>query len=262
MVGKPGHAYAWKVVHARLNARTSRAPVASVPRLDLLRRRSSAVESASMGLSGPGRPLDYGLQAEYGRRFRRDFGGVRVHTDRSAAASATALGATAYTLGNSIVFGPGRYSPGTTAGRRLIAHELAHVAQQDTRESGISGSARLDPSPPAEAEAREAARADDVAGGTGTTTLHPVGAGAIQRQTPDDENKPKTEAKPPPAPTTATPPATTASSASTASPASTATQATQPRRVIDMSALRDLYFGPAKPQPSPGSAEPGNAPSQ
>lgn len=208
-----------------------------------------------MAVSGPGRPLDYALQAEYGRRFRRDFGGVRVHTDRSAAASATAIGATAYTLGQSIVFGPGRYSPGTTAGRRLIAHELAHVAQQDTRDSGTSGSARIDPSPPAEADAREAARAADVADGTGTSTLHPVGGGAIQRQTTDDENKPKTEAKPPPAPTTATPPATTAS------PASTATQATQPRRVIDTSALRDLYFGPSKAQPSPDSAEPGNAPS-
>jgi len=178
---------------------------------------------------------------------------VRVHTDPSAAASATALGATAYTLGQSIVFGPGRYSPETVAGRRLVAHELTHVAQQGMQDGGGSGSVRVDPSPAAEAEAAEAARVGDVAGGTGTSTLHPVGGVAIQRQTTEEENKPKTQTEPPSSSTTAALPATTPS------PPGNATQAPPPRRVIDTSSLRDWQFRPYQSQRSPDSAEPKNA---
>jgi hypothetical protein len=60
---------------------------------------------------------------------RHDFGGVRVHTDAKAAASALALNARAYTVGGHIVFAEGQYDPVSSAGRELIAHELAHVAQ-------------------------------------------------------------------------------------------------------------------------------------
>jgi hypothetical protein len=63
-------------------------------------------------------------------RFGADFGHVRVHTDDRAAASARAVAARAYTVGSHLVFGDGTYSPGTTSGRRLLAHELAHVVQQ------------------------------------------------------------------------------------------------------------------------------------
>jgi hypothetical protein len=57
---------------------------------------------------------------------------VRVHTGPDAAASARSLGARAFTVGAHIVFGENEYTPGTTGGRRLIAHELAHVQQQAT----------------------------------------------------------------------------------------------------------------------------------
>ena len=60
-----------------------------------------------------------------------DFGGVRLHTDGQAAASAAAIGAKAYTIGNHIVFGAGQYRPETAEGRELLAHELAHVVQQN-----------------------------------------------------------------------------------------------------------------------------------
>jgi outer membrane protein OmpA-like peptidoglycan-associated protein len=59
-----------------------------------------------------------------------DFGQVRVHTDARAAESASAVGALAYTVGQDIVFGAGQYQPQSTAGKRLLAHELAHVVQQ------------------------------------------------------------------------------------------------------------------------------------
>jgi Domain of unknown function (DUF4157)/D-alanyl-D-alanine carboxypeptidase/Zinc carboxypeptidase len=59
-----------------------------------------------------------------------DFSRVRIHTDSKAAESARAVNAKAYTVGSQIVFGAGYYSPDSASGRHLIAHELAHVAQQ------------------------------------------------------------------------------------------------------------------------------------
>jgi hypothetical protein len=64
------------------------------------------------------------------QRFGHDFSKVRVHSAASAAQSATDVMAHAYTVGHDVVFGAGQYAPGTHAGRRLIAHELAHVVQQ------------------------------------------------------------------------------------------------------------------------------------
>jgi hypothetical protein len=81
-------------------------------------------------LRGGGRPLDAGARAYFEPRFGTDFGHVRVHQDAGAAGTARALNARAYTLGRDIVFGPGEYSPATPAGKRLLAHELAHVIQQ------------------------------------------------------------------------------------------------------------------------------------
>ena len=63
-------------------------------------------------------------------RFGADFAPVRVHTDGDAAGGAAAVAARAYTVGNDIVFGAGEYAPGSETGRRLLAHELAHVMQQ------------------------------------------------------------------------------------------------------------------------------------
>jgi hypothetical protein len=60
---------------------------------------------------------------------RFSFADVRVHAGPRAAESARAVGAAAFTVGSSIVFGDGYYAPGTQAGRALLAHELAHVAQ-------------------------------------------------------------------------------------------------------------------------------------
>ena len=55
---------------------------------------------------------------------------VRIHTDSHAAESAREVGALAYTVGRHIVFGAGHYAPTTSAGKLLLAHELAHVGQQ------------------------------------------------------------------------------------------------------------------------------------
>lgn len=59
-----------------------------------------------------------------------DFSRVRIHTDEKAASSAHAMQALAYTVGNNIVFNRDQYSPNTSFGKRLLAHELTHVVQQ------------------------------------------------------------------------------------------------------------------------------------
>src|SRR5262249_47021098 len=63
-------------------------------------------------------------------RLGQDFSQVRVHTGEAAAAAAAALRARAFATGNDIVFADGRYDPASDKGRRLLAHELVHVAQQ------------------------------------------------------------------------------------------------------------------------------------
>lgn len=59
-----------------------------------------------------------------------DLDEVRIHTGGNAAAAARSLEASAFTIGNHVVFGEGAYRPGTAAGDALIAHELTHVEQQ------------------------------------------------------------------------------------------------------------------------------------
>jgi len=82
-------------------------------------------------LANGGGSLPDGLRADMEQRFCHDFGRVRLHTHALAVESAVAVGARAYTVGSDVVFAAGEYAPDTDAGRRLIAHELAHVVQQD-----------------------------------------------------------------------------------------------------------------------------------
>ncbi|HYW84179.1 MAG TPA: DUF4157 domain-containing protein, partial [Spirochaetia bacterium] len=81
-------------------------------------------------LRSPGQPLDETSRAYFEPRFGHDFSRVRVHTGAPAAQSAREVHAHAYTVGEDIVFGADRFAPATHDGRRLMAHELAHVVQQ------------------------------------------------------------------------------------------------------------------------------------
>lgn len=81
-------------------------------------------------LRSPGQPLDPATRTFMEPRFGHDFSKVRVYADNSAAKSARALHALAYTVAPNIVFGAGQYAPHTHAGQRLLAHELTHVVQQ------------------------------------------------------------------------------------------------------------------------------------
>jgi hypothetical protein len=92
--------------------------------------QASAPGAVGDAVRGPGQALDAETRAFFEPRLGRDLGAVRIHADSRAARSAKALGARAYTHGNHVVFAAGRFSPGTPQGRELLAHELAHVAQQ------------------------------------------------------------------------------------------------------------------------------------
>lgn len=81
-------------------------------------------------LRSPGRPLEAGARGFMEPRLGRDLSDVRIHTGPLASRSAEAVTARAYTVGRNIVFRSGEYAPDTTEGRRLLAHELAHVLQQ------------------------------------------------------------------------------------------------------------------------------------
>lgn len=81
-------------------------------------------------LQSSGRSIDPATSTYMETRFGHDFSHVRIHSDTAAARSARAVNAKAYTLGRDVVFASGQYTPGTTEGRRLLAHELAHVLQQ------------------------------------------------------------------------------------------------------------------------------------
>jgi hypothetical protein len=91
---------------------------------------SQAPPSVHDALSSPGRPLPSDLQEEMGQRFGHDFSNVRLHSGSVAEQSAEELHAKAYTVGQDIVLGAGHSLSESGEGRRLMAHELAHVVQQ------------------------------------------------------------------------------------------------------------------------------------
>jgi len=95
------------------------------------------IESRIRTLRGSGQPLPKSIRAFFEPRFGYDFSYVRIHTDPEAAKLARALNAEAFTYGRDIYFGEGRYNPNTLTGKRLLAHELAHVVQQTLCNSRI-----------------------------------------------------------------------------------------------------------------------------
>jgi outer membrane protein OmpA-like peptidoglycan-associated protein len=106
-------------------------------------------------LRSSGQPLEAGVRADMESRLGHDFSRVRVHADERAAASARGVDALAYTVGRDVVFDSARYAPHTIEGRQLLAHELAHVVQQD---EATGGDLRVaPPDSPHEREADDAA---------------------------------------------------------------------------------------------------------
>jgi hypothetical protein len=88
-----------------------------------------ATTAVAAALAGPARRLDGGDAGLFAARLGIDPGRVRVRDGTEADRAARSVGARAFALGEDLVFARGEYRPETPGGRRLLAHELAHVAQ-------------------------------------------------------------------------------------------------------------------------------------
>jgi len=145
--------YMGKVAHDddKVNVISAPTPGGSTPvteSINVLPKReagANALPGPESGLDAPGlvydalrssaEPLGEHEKSWAKAHFRHDFSQVRVHLNTRAAESARSLKSFGYTVGEHIVFDPSRYDPETAGGRKLLAHELAHVLQQRRRVS-------------------------------------------------------------------------------------------------------------------------------
>lgn len=151
--------------------------------------RRSASAATAPGLAPPlvhdvlrtsGKPLDEATRAYMEPRFGHSFADVRIHADARAAESAAAVRANAYAVGRDVVFGAGKYAPGSAEGRRLIAHELAHVVQQEGAASAGPMASLMVGAVDTPEERQADAAADRVAAGQSATVAAAHGA-AVRR---------------------------------------------------------------------------------
>src|SRR5581483_11281837 len=92
--------------------------------------KPDAVATRAIREKGPGEALPAQAQKHLGGAYGKDLGDVRVHNDPKSQAAADQAGAEAFTYGKDVFFGSGRYNPSSEHGQFVLAHELAHVAQQ------------------------------------------------------------------------------------------------------------------------------------
>jgi hypothetical protein len=150
-VGRPGDRFEIEADRAASRVMegqsgTLAAPGPAPPGIQMKSSESVAEVAASgvgKALSASGQGLDSATRGYFEPRYGHDFGKVRVHSDDRASQSAVSLGARAYTVGHHLVFAKGQYAPHNSGGRQLIAHELAHVVQQDggNQRAGLAGTA-------------------------------------------------------------------------------------------------------------------------
>lgn len=91
---------------------------------------ASGIESTLQSSKGGGAPLDQATRNFVEPRFGMDFSQIRIHTGSNAVQMSNQLNAQAFTHGNDIYFNSGKYDPGSSNGKHLLAHELTHTVQQ------------------------------------------------------------------------------------------------------------------------------------
>lgn len=128
----------------RLHRSTTESDVhAHDPGCGHLRRSATPTPSATVGLAGGaldaasseriesarggGAPLPDGVRRRMETGFGTSLAHVRVHDGAQASALSAGMSAEAFTTGNDIFFGAGRFAPQTPSGERVLAHEIAHV---------------------------------------------------------------------------------------------------------------------------------------
>lgn len=143
-----------------------------------------------------GQALPDQQRTKFERSLGTDLSGVRVHTDEAAGERAASVNARAYAVGQDIAFGRDQYRPGTAAGDRLLAHEVAHTVQQ----AGASGEGALATTEPGDAIESQAdcAAAAMVAGRPAAVSSAPraIARKSMDEAVPGDEAPPVTDAPP------------------------------------------------------------------
>ncbi len=92
---------------------------------------SSDLTNRIQSTQGGGMALDTGTRQFMEPRFGADFSRVRIHSDKQAAEMNREINARAFTVGRDIYFNSGAYNPRSAEGKKLLAHELTHVLQQN-----------------------------------------------------------------------------------------------------------------------------------
>ena len=100
-------------------------------------KASSGLSNQIKNKSGKGQGIANNTRSEMESSFGRDFSNVNIHTDNESVEMNKKLNAQAFTHGNDIYFNSGKYRPETAEGKRLLAHELTHVVQQDKNQQKI-----------------------------------------------------------------------------------------------------------------------------
>jgi hypothetical protein len=139
-----------------------------------------------------GQPLASTTRQEMESAFGYDFGKVRVHADDASAQAARGVAASAYTIGSHVVFDSGHFAPETTTGKHLLAHELAHVVQQDRGSTAPPSANDSATNAALEMDANRAAASVDGGGAAAVNTA--TSGNSILRQPAERETTP------PPAP--------------------------------------------------------------
>ena len=110
-----------------------------------IQRKSQVAGKASAVLSrriqstnGSGQRLSDSTKNFMESRFGANFSDVRIHRGKKAASMSNEMNARAFTVGRDIYFNSGQYAPRTSEGKRLLAHELTHVLQQDANRRSAS----------------------------------------------------------------------------------------------------------------------------
>ena len=133
---QPGHSrYISRPNNAAINNRQAHRALQLQPTMGNQARQRTLLSGAAAPLvndvlRSSGHPLPLQTRSFMEARFGQDFSQVRIHNDATAAESARAVNARAYTVGQHIALGAGEYAPQTTEGKRLLAHELTHVLHQ------------------------------------------------------------------------------------------------------------------------------------
>lgn len=152
---------------ARGNSPPGEAPV---PRAD----------SVAYVLRTSGSPLDSGTRETMEPRFGHDFSRVRIHTDLEAHHMAERFNARAFAVGSDVYFKAGEYQPRTPQGRRLLAHELAHVVQAGGAATDRAAHAVSEPQDDLEREASDVAAL--IVSGRSARIVQHAGPGMLLRE--------------------------------------------------------------------------------